>query len=282
MNQRGIALIQVLLIVAILSVLALYLTNTARDQVKIAQWFDDKNTALVELQSAESTLLFNLLTQTKTFKDPTGKVPLWNFYSKPFNMNATVVVSMQDQAGLLSIHYPEVGRLNSLVNSLGLANTIKFSDLLLDWQDIDDTPRPSGSEGADKRNGKVPHVQDLIHIPNLPYEIYKVLQNNMSIYQSGYYNPMNSPIELLSVLTDEAMAQHIVSLRDEGKLNKKNFSELTGLVEDEQMFFYPSNNIAIKMKSTVGESSVEKEIVVFLSSYATLDTPPVLIMYVRG
>jgi len=62
-NQQGIALIQVLLISAVLSVLALYLTSTAKDQVKVAQWSIDKAQALVNINSGEAQLLFSLLRQ---------------------------------------------------------------------------------------------------------------------------------------------------------------------------------------------------------------------------
>ncbi|XQW85903.1 hypothetical protein ACOYR1_03940 [Thalassotalea piscium] len=281
MKQRGIALIQVLLIVAILSILALYLTKTARDQVKIAQWFDDKSTALVNLHSAESELLFSLLTETKT--STSGKIPSkWNFYNKPFNLSPSVQILMQDQAGLLSVHFPDKNLLDKLVGGLSNNKGIKFSDLLLDWQDLDQKPRINGLENSSTRNGKIPHLQDLIHLNNISPAVYKLLQKNMSIYRSGYYNPMNSPIELLRVLTNDEIAQRVVQLRDSKELNKNKFRELTGLKESENMFFYPSNNIAIKIISTIGESRVEKEIVVSLTSYAKLDTTPVLLMYVRG
>lgn len=281
MKQSGIALIQVLLIVAILSVLALYLTKTAQDQVKVAQWFDDKNTALVQLHSAESELLFTLLTELKTSK--TGEIPKqWNFFNTLFNINDAVVVKMQDQAGLLNVHFPDQTLLNKLAGSLGVEQGRNFSDVLLDWQDTDEIARVNGRENQFTRNGKVPHIHDFIHISNIPPEIYKVLQNNMSIYRSGYYNPMNSPLALLTILTNRGIAEKVIALRSNGELNKRSFSELTGLKESENMFFYPSNNIAIQMKSTVGESTVSKEIVIALSSYATLETPPLLVLYARG
>ena len=58
MKQQGIALIQILLLTAILSILALYLTKTAQEQVTMAQWSNDKAQALVELHSVESQLMF--------------------------------------------------------------------------------------------------------------------------------------------------------------------------------------------------------------------------------
>ena len=63
MKQRGIALVQVLLIVAVVSILALYFTQSARQQVKNATMMVDKAQALVELNNAEASILFSLLTE---------------------------------------------------------------------------------------------------------------------------------------------------------------------------------------------------------------------------
>ena len=281
MKQQGIALIQVLLIVAVLSVLAMYFTHTARNQVQIAQWLDDKNTALVNLHNTESELLFLLLTELKGNQSKNNTIK-WNFYNQPFTMHESVVVSMQDQAGLLSAHFPDVELLNKLVASSGIAPGVNFSSLLLDWQDLDNEPRPRGKETKQTRNGKIPHLQDLVHLKALSEQGYKILQNNMSIYRTGYYNPMASPVSLLRALTNNEKAQKGLDLRNNDELNKRAFKELTGLSENDSMFFYPSNNIAIKIKSTVGESVAEKEIIITLSPYAVLDVSPIVVMYNRG
>ena len=62
--QRGVALIQVLLVTSILSVLALYMTQTAKSQIQQAKWMNNKAQAHIELHSAESELLFELFTLT--------------------------------------------------------------------------------------------------------------------------------------------------------------------------------------------------------------------------
>lgn len=280
-QQHGIALIQILLIASILSVLALYLTQTAREQVKVAQWFDDKSTALVNLHSAESDLLFLLLTETKN-ETLSKKLPQANFFNKPFQLNKSVKVSMQDQAGLLNAHFPDVNLLNKLVELTDGGMFAKFSDVFHDWQDLDSIASPSGEENQFTRNGKIPYSADLIHIKNISPKLYKVLQNNMSIYLTGYYNPMNSPLNLLQALSGNDIAQEITKLRDSGELTKRKFKELTGLIENDDMFFHPSNNIAITLTSTVGESVVEKKIIVKISPYAVLDVSPVAIMYTRS
>jgi general secretion pathway protein K len=285
MKQRGIALIQVLLIVAMLSVLALYLSKTARDQVKIAQWYVDKGQALVELQSTEAELLFTLLTESKLdSKSPIVKK--WNFYSGPFEFNKTVTVSMQDQASLINAHFPERDRLLQFIQRHGFSQSLVILDTLLDWQDADSISRRNGDETASAnkaiRNGAIPNIEDLAHINAIPSKLFTLLQNNMTIYRVGYYNPMYSPVELLQVFMNEETAKQIVQLRKSKQLTKSSFSQLSGIKEEGDIFFYPSDNIAIEMTSEIGESMVKKKIVVHIKPYAKLDSTPVSIPYSRG
>lgn len=285
MKQSGIALIQVLLIVALLSILALYLSKTARTQVKVAQWYVDKGQALVELKNAETELLFTLLTEDK-LSSISSLVNKWNFYNEPFEFNQIVSVSMQDQAGLINAHFPEQDRLQQFIKQHGFSQSIAILDTLLDWQDVDSIPRRNGNESGigeqGVRNGAIPNIEDLSHIKIIPPTLFTLLQNNMTIYREGYYNPMNSPRESLEMFVSKDVVEQIVQLRKSKQLSKRSFSQLSGLNEDEDQFFYPSNNIAIELTSKVGESIVKHKIVVQIKPYAVLDVAPVSIPYIRG
>jgi general secretion pathway protein K len=64
-QQKGMALFQVLLITAVISILALQFTQTAKNQIAIARLIDDRIKASPLLATAESELLFTLLTESK-------------------------------------------------------------------------------------------------------------------------------------------------------------------------------------------------------------------------
>ena len=83
--QRGIALVQVLLIVAVLSILALYFTQSARQQVHNATLMVDKAQAYIELKNAQANILYALLTEQKDPEQTQNSqnqtlINKWNFH----------------------------------------------------------------------------------------------------------------------------------------------------------------------------------------------------------
>jgi len=299
-KQRGIALIQVLLITAILSVLALYLTTTAKNQIRVTQWTNDKADALVAMHNAESNLLFTLLTESKTRNsaipiDNSVIAPVqsilvnWNFFNKPFTVSRQVSIAMQDQSALINLHFPNRDILTALIISQGYssnqANVIV--DNLLDWQDLDSIPRVNGFEGNQSditaiRNGALPSVYDLRFIEAISPELQKVLINNSTIYSKGSFNPTNSPLELLIALSNAATALKVIELRETKQLTKRKFTQLTGIRENDDTFFYPSNYVSITLSSRVGDSVIKKIITIHINPYAQAEKLPINILSTLG
>ena len=62
---KGVALVQVLFIAAILSLMALYFTQTSRQQINIASDLQDKVHAELLLTTWQNELLYALLTQDR-------------------------------------------------------------------------------------------------------------------------------------------------------------------------------------------------------------------------
>ena len=299
-KQQGVALIQVLLITAILSVLALYLTTTAKDQVMISLWTNDKADALTAMHSAESNLLFTLLTELKTSDNTINSennttastdviLSNWNFFNKPFYVNKKVSIAIQDQSALINLHFPDRDMLTALTISQGYdinqANVIV--DSLLDWQDLDSIPRINGVETNQTnmsvvRNGALPSVYDLHFIDAIPLELQQILINNSTIYRKGSFNPTNSPAELLFALLNTETAQQVIELREAKQLTKRKFTQLTGIKENDETFFYPSNYVSITLISKMGISVVKKIIVIHINAYAKADKRPINILSTRS
>jgi len=293
LNQQGIALIQVLLISAVLSVLALYLTTTAKDQIKIAQWQDDKVAALIAVHNTEAELLYSLLVHSKISNNQASHaqaniVNNWNFFNAPFTINGNVKVEIQDQSALIHAHFPDKQNLEALINYQGYsikeANSI--IDSLLDWQDIDNIPRANGEESLDTpsmiRNGAVPDVHDFSFIENIPANLFQTLVKNTTLYGKGFFNPMNSPKELLSAITSVTIAEQVMQLREQKKLTPGQFSQLTGITENDKVILYPSNILAIELIGSQGISTVKKNIIVELNPYANEFQVPINILSSSG
>ena len=65
MKQRGIALIQVLIITFVLSLLGLYINQTVQEQIKITTSIQNKFLMRLELEKTEADLLQALLSTNK-------------------------------------------------------------------------------------------------------------------------------------------------------------------------------------------------------------------------
>lgn len=293
-RQQGIALIQILLITAVLSVLALYLTSTAKNQVKMAQWADNKAKALVAVHSAESNLLFTLLVnnrhdeQVHTENNFNEIKTKWNFFAKPFRINDQVTVKIQDQAALIHAHYPERDLLKALIAFHGMsADQVNVVlDSLLDWQDLDNIPRANGEESLaninEIRNGSVPSLHDFNFINNISPPLFQSLLLNTTIYKKGIFNPMNSSAELLAAITSPNIAKQVVTLRENKQLTSSIFTQLTGITENVKIIMYPSNIVAIDIEGKVGNSIVNKQIIIELKPYANAYQRPFNIVSKRG
>ncbi|MDT0602813.1 type II secretion system protein GspK [Thalassotalea castellviae] len=295
---KGIALIQVLLITAILSVLALYLTQTAKTQLKQAQWANDKTQALVGVNNAESLLMFHLLTNKRKMEAINTTNPYngdfshptfagINYYNTPFYL-ADVEIAIQDQSGLIQLHYPKVEILKQLLATKVDAPLVieGIVDSLLDWQDIDSIQRPNGNEtsvnGYVIRNGAMPSVTDILNINNIEKSIKQLIIKNSTIYQAGAFSPYNTTPDILSALVGEATMQEVVSLRGTNQMTLARFKELTGIVETDNQYFYVSNYLKIEFTAKIGESNISKQLFLHLNPYAEGQDKPFNIFISRG
>lgn len=284
-NNRGIALVQVLLITAILTIFALYFTKSAKNQVEMAQWSTDRARAEVELHSAQNELIFTLFTNQKKVinnsDSGTSLTEKWNFFNTPFEVNKFVKAQIQDQSALLSLHFLDK---NVFVKFL-TANNIEFSraeqiaDHLLDWQDIDNIPRPLGAEqlgDAPFRNGFIPDQTDIENAIALSEEEKQLIYNNTTTYFNGSFNPITASKELLATFSDEFSAQLFIDERRQGNnLTSLDFKRLTGAKETENMNFLPVNTLAITLTAKVGDVVLTRNLVISLSRYAVGKTSPI-------
>jgi general secretion pathway protein K len=144
-KQQGIALFQVLLITAVISIMAIQFTQTARNQLSIASTIVDRVEAQAQLRSTEAELLYSLITEKRQLDKTSANVYArkWNFYGKPFTLidepldlangdrqrgeqvsfskdgrrvkaveiegRDNVNITMQDQTGLLSVFRGNAG-----------------------------------------------------------------------------------------------------------------------------------------------------------------------------
>ena len=280
-RQYGIALIQILIIVAVMSVLSLYLMQSSRSQLQLAFLAKDRGQAEVELESAKNLLLFELLTKEKVKAlsgysyegeelDEIFISNTWNFYGKPFSINEFVTAEIQDQSGLLNLNVIHIERFSALLvkNGVGLSRANQIIDSIIDWQDSNNIPRPSGVEAFnDFRNGPIVELNELDKFIELTGQEKKLIENNTTIYHIGNFNPMTATIELIAALSNEFSAQQVEDLRNEGFLTSSMFKQITNIRDQDDTRFHPSNIVRVKLTAAVGEVSLTKEFVLSLAPY---------------
>lgn len=288
MNKvKGVALIQILIIVAILSLVALYVTKSARHQLTMARWAVDKSDAAVLLHSTQNKILFELLTAnwltTRNSQNPLTN--MWNFHNEPFEVREGVYVKIQDQAGLINLHFPMAGIIKKRLEYEELPPELidKTEATLLDWQDSDRILRPYGDESnANVRNGIMPDVREWILHNTLSKEQVLAIAPDFTVHGVGHLNLLNSPLSIISSLTNQAVADQIDNLRRNRQLTRKNIRNITGIQQDDDFFYSTSTNQKISILINSGEASIEKVITVELSPYSVRQQKPYNIMQTEG
>ena len=109
-RERGVALLQALLLSMIVSLLALQLTLTARDQVATVRLLEERLQADLLTHSLEVEVLFNLLTledQAPSFRRSWNTNAESTAITQTFAPAAGVVVTVSDLSGRLPLRYPE-------------------------------------------------------------------------------------------------------------------------------------------------------------------------------
>ena len=293
-RNRGIALIQILIITAILATIALYMTQSARQQVNMASWANDKALATLQAHSAEAEVTFALLTsplaqQSKAYvgseqpPEPTLQES-WNFYRQPFAIGAQTQINLQDQAGLLNVHAPNIERFRRSLLMAGIdeRSVGGIFTRLLDWQDIDTISRPSGRESGVRRDGPMPDVREWLLQNTLEVQQFEQLAPLFTVYRSQIFNPFNSPRPLVEALAGLNAANEVFRLRGSEGVTAREFSDITGLRESEDVQFYTSDTLGIKIVATVGESQARLYRVIKISPYQVGKTPPYTILQTKG
>ena len=120
-RERGIALIQVLLVTGIIALLMLQMGLTAREQVARAQALADRAEVQLAAQSRESALLYTLLTE-QLVRVPDSENPYvaaWNFHGEPFTVDG-ITFSIQDESGRMRVPLLDSRDFESMLHSLGV------------------------------------------------------------------------------------------------------------------------------------------------------------------
>lgn len=262
MSQRGIALIQVLIITFVLSLLGLYINQTVREQVNITTSIQTKFLMRLELEKTEADLLQALLSHNKypdksAVDDITSK---WNFYGKEFKLNDNAYITLTDLSGLMGLNISDRVLLKNLLLQIGIdeVSAREFVDSLADWKDKNDLSRLNGAESDYyrqhhknyvPRNGFLQDPSEVNLIRGGENITTELLNKYFTTEIVAGFNPLNAPEKILNAyLRDENTVQKVLQSREQGALTAYKFSMLTGIDSGEYITFATGSKIKIQLR----------------------------------
>ena len=289
-KYSGIALIQILIITAILSTIALYVTYSAQQQIQVAQWANDKTQAKVNLHSARADIIFKLLTEDwgQTTSVNQAGPSQWNLYNQPFTLNENDVnntqIQLQDQAGLINLHYPQSGIITKRLELLGLKQfeAKRAEGILLDWQDHDSIHSAFGREIKAARNASMPDIREWLLQNVMTQEQLLLIEPDFTLYGTSHINLMTSPYTILASLLNEAVAAEVINLRDNGELTKVKMTNLSSSLAELDVFLSPATSLSITLKTNYNEAQAKQKLFIKFNPYSTGEQLPYNILQTIG
>jgi type II secretory pathway component PulK len=247
-KQKGVALIQVLLIVSMILILVVQLSKGSKEQVDTAIRLKDKNNVLIAMDSALELIKFNLLTQQKNKRFNTPISSQWNFYGSTF-FYMGVDISLQDSAGLISLPY-YADYLDKLTEYSNIQQTIENLKL---WQGVADSGRiPDSFRGATMQYGS-----EVLQVPGwIGADVPLGLTTYLPTY---YFNPNTAPDELLTAIAKDGDAELLLQTRASGEMSLADFNSMSKIEVLDSISFYPSDTIRVTVSKDMGDWRLSRQ-----------------------
>ncbi|WP_026957837.1 hypothetical protein [Aliagarivorans taiwanensis] len=275
-REGGIALLQVLLMVAVISVLALQMSYSSKDKVAVAQALQDKVLAEVDLRTLESELLYELATKRWVNGEEGEIATEWNFYGKPFITPSGHRVSIQDNDGLVSV-FNGGSRATVeplLTQMLGARHrAVSVRNQLIELQGF-----VSGS--SSEMSGQF--FQSRSELTNALSEA-GLEEDDVLLFTripNRAFLPLQAPDRLLRLWLPERQAEAIIELRSKGRMDAASFRQITGIHSSDEVRFYPSGRFMIELVVNKGTSRALKRMFINMSPLS--NTQPIWFFGVEG
>lgn len=235
-QHRGVVMVVVLFILAILGVLMLEINLSGQESVRRAAMLLDRAQSRALLKTRESELLLELLTTlwvpgSASGDDRNGFSARWRFDGQPFVVRETTV-RLQDVAGLLVMPQP------------GFTSTLPMVERLLGKIGVDSQRSAaiirylSGRmEGVDR----VPlqELAELAGVDKLTEAEVDKLRQVATLYRLSTFNPFTAPPVVLELLYQGSQLEGLVALRDAGTGSASAFEKIIGNVDLNGFQFSP-------------------------------------------
>ena len=277
-RERGIALIQVLLIAGIIGLLMMQLGLTAREQVARAKRLDDRATLELAALSRETALIYTLLTEPWV-ADPGSANPYaaaWNFSGQPFTVD-DVTFTLQDESGRLRVPLYGFSEFAKILAGLGVDRdrAWRLGAQLMELQGASAGLAPLGRDpgGGSSEPGRGYPLQDLAELkllPDMSEDLYLRLRPLLTLYPTPGFNPMTAPPELLRAQLSDSQLRGLTDARGAGELDMLTWMKITGVQPDEMTVFSPGPALDVSFRIERGDSRIEWRSTIIVRPYQSV------------
>lgn len=223
-RQRGVAMILVVWVIALMTVLLGSFALIARTENLQARHLFDSTSARYAAEAGLERAVFELRRPDTATR--------WIGDGRPYEFqfdNALVHVELTDETGKIDINSAGDDVLQSLFVSVGanLQQATALSDAIQDWRDPDDTTRPQGAEAPEyksaglsyvPRNAPFQTVSEVQQVLGMNYALYERIEPAITIYAGGNVpNAAYAPLEALLALPGMTpdLAQQLIQQRQQ-------------------------------------------------------------------
>lgn len=277
-SQRGIALIQVLLISGIIGLLMLQIGLTAREQVARAEALAQRADLQLKAQSHESAIVFSMLTQPLIARPESANpyAAAWNFMGRPFVVN-DVTFRLQDESGRLRVPLYGSEDFERLLVAIGVeaGRARRLGQQLLSLQGTAPRLRALGEDaGMAGSSPSAPQplqvLQELRLLPDMDEELYLRVKPLLTLYPTPGLNPLTAPGELLTPRMSESQLAGVLEARQSGELDQLAYWRLTGIEADERSSFATGPAVTVELELEGMDARVQRTTTFIVRPYTVV------------
>lgn len=263
-RQRGIALVQVLLVAGIISLLMLQMSLTAREHLARARVLSDRAESMLAAQSHESALIYTLLTQplAQDLASDNPYVARWNFRGEPFEVGG-VTISIQDESGLQRVPMYGPRAFVDVLVALGVepGRARRLGEQLMQVQ-----------MGDGQSTGATPAfplqaLEQLRWLPDMDDELYGSLRRLTTLYPTPGFNWLTAPRLLRSMGMTESQLEGFEQLERTGELNPLSIWKVAGIEADEFTVFTPGPALRLTVGVDVNRATAQRTTTMVVRPY---------------
>ena len=271
-RQRGVALVQVLLVTAIIILLVMQLSLTAAEQVRRAQALQDRSEAALYLHSREVALFYTMLTESLLPSPGSGNpyAASWNFHGEPFVVDG-LEITLQDQSGLMRFPLSGVTDFEKLLTvlGLGLMRAREIAEGLAHWLGItlSGGGRPADAMMRGDRGDAMQYFGELRFLAGMDEPLYGKLAELMTMYPTPGFNPLTAPAALLRMRMPESMFRAVLDARRKDELDRNRLWQLARIGADESILPFTGPGIGVRLEGEYHGVALRRQLIMGVRPY---------------